>query len=57
MECWSDGILENWVLVYRNIGSLFRCRKNEKIKIDEIQLKTHYSINPLFHYSMTEAKV
>jgi hypothetical protein len=55
LECWNAGILEKWALGYRNVGLMptFVFTKNNNGKHP---LKSHYSIIPLFHDSMIEAK-
>jgi hypothetical protein len=49
--------LEKWVLGYWSVGSMAVIVLTIKLKMENILLKTHYSIIPLFHYSMSEAKI
>jgi len=44
--------MEKWVWEAAMLGE---CPPNGKIKNGKYPLKTHYSIIPLFHYSMIEA--
>jgi hypothetical protein len=58
--------LEKWVLAFDliandserllNINEMAKVGLAAIIKMDDILLKTHYSITPLFHYSMIEAR-
>jgi hypothetical protein len=56
LECWNDGILEKWGLGYWSVGLMAIIVLTIKLKMDNTFKKTHYSIIPLFHYSMIEAK-
>jgi hypothetical protein len=66
LEWWNAGILEKWVLAFGliahdserllNINEMVKASLAITIKMDDILLKTHYSIIPLFHYSMIEAR-
>ncbi len=58
--------MEKWVLAFGliahnskrllNINEMAKAGLAVMIKMDDILLKTHYSIIPLFHYSMIEAR-
>jgi hypothetical protein len=56
LECWNAGILEKWVLGNWSVGLMGIIFLTVKLKMDNILQQTHYSIIPLFHYSMAEAK-
>jgi len=56
LECWNDGILEKWVLGYWSVGIIALRGGRIKLKTDNFLLKTQYSIIPIFHHSMIEAK-
>ncbi len=56
LEYWNEGILEKWVLGYCSVGLMTIIVLTIKLKMDNILKKTHYSIIPLFHYSLVEAK-
>jgi hypothetical protein len=54
MECWNNGILEKMDF---GILELWSAKDGTiKLKMDNILLRTHYSIIPQFHYSMVDVK-
>ena len=56
---WNVGIMENWKKGLWDIGMLGKWSAEIgtiKFKKANILNKTQYSITPLFHYSMVEAK-
>ncbi len=55
LECWNAGILEKWVLEYCNVGLMVEFVLPIKLNRQH-PFKNHYSIIPLCHYSMIEAK-
>jgi hypothetical protein len=63
LECWNveDPPLEGWNIGkmgmgYWIVGLMVIVVLTTKFKMDNILRKTHYSIIPLFHYSMIEAE-
>jgi hypothetical protein len=56
MEYWPADRREKWVLGYWCIGRMIRRRRKDKNKMDNILIKTQYSIIPQFHHSIIEAK-
>jgi hypothetical protein len=62
LEYWKNG---SWPPALRACGSetILQYWVNSKIRLEDkvlnglYPLKTHYSIVPLFHYSMIEAKI
>jgi hypothetical protein len=53
MECWNIGKVGLGILQYW-VNS--KIQLYDKVKNGKYPLKTHFSIVPLFHYSMSEAK-
>jgi hypothetical protein len=52
MEYWKNRFWDDVVLGYWSAKG-----GKKRVKIDNILLKTHYSIIPMFHYSKIEAKI
>jgi hypothetical protein len=53
VECWNIGKMGLGILKYWVNGKI---RFDDKVYNGLYPLKTHYSIVPLFHYSMIEVK-
>jgi hypothetical protein len=53
LECWNIGKMGPWIL---QIGWMVKFQFDDTILNGQEPLNTHYSIIPIFHYSIIEKK-